>query len=273
MRRADQRRVGERQPCVPWRERRPRRRADLPPPARPCRGTATRCVRRGRGPSSARSQPGGLAARAQRLLVLAGGGVEIGRLGAPAEHVRRRDARGFEQRLTRHPVVGLRVIGRYGALVAEEDVGARPVDPADEVRVKRARCRSARERDPKPPAPRAAMARIPAAQQLLSGATMQGLASRGRSPDSPRPARPARPAWRRRRARPCARPFVGARSARHAAIAGCAPGHCARGLCGPRRGVRGKARFFHMGAFEELSWRGLVQQTTAENMGEVLARR
>ena len=26
-----------------------------------------------------------------------------------------------------------------------------------------------------------------------------------------------------------------------------------------------------MGAFEELSWRGLVQQTTAENMGEVLA--
>jgi tyrosyl-tRNA synthetase len=27
-----------------------------------------------------------------------------------------------------------------------------------------------------------------------------------------------------------------------------------------------------MGAFEELSWRGLVQQTTAENMGEVLAR-
>jgi tyrosyl-tRNA synthetase len=27
-----------------------------------------------------------------------------------------------------------------------------------------------------------------------------------------------------------------------------------------------------MGAFEELSWRGLVQQTTAENMGEVLAK-
>src|SRR4030095_11591881 len=26
-----------------------------------------------------------------------------------------------------------------------------------------------------------------------------------------------------------------------------------------------------MGAFEELSWRGLVQQTTAENMGEVLS--
>ena len=26
-----------------------------------------------------------------------------------------------------------------------------------------------------------------------------------------------------------------------------------------------------MGAFEELSWRGLVQQTTAENMAEVLA--
>ena len=26
-----------------------------------------------------------------------------------------------------------------------------------------------------------------------------------------------------------------------------------------------------MGAFEELTWRGLVQQTTAENMGEVLA--
>ena len=28
-----------------------------------------------------------------------------------------------------------------------------------------------------------------------------------------------------------------------------------------------------MGAFEELTWRGLVQQTTAENMGEVLASR
>ena len=28
----------------------------------------------------------------------------------------------------------------------------------------------------------------------------------------------------------------------------------------------------HMGAFEELSWRGLVQQTTAENFGEVLAK-
>ena len=26
-----------------------------------------------------------------------------------------------------------------------------------------------------------------------------------------------------------------------------------------------------MGAFEELSWRGLVQQTTAENMSEILA--
>src|SRR4030095_13717737 len=30
--------------------------------------------------------------------------------------------------------------------------------------------------------------------------------------------------------------------------------------------------FTHMGVFEELSWRGLVQQTTAENMAEVLAR-
>ena len=27
-----------------------------------------------------------------------------------------------------------------------------------------------------------------------------------------------------------------------------------------------------MGAFEELSWRGLVQQTTAENMAEMLAK-
>ena len=27
-----------------------------------------------------------------------------------------------------------------------------------------------------------------------------------------------------------------------------------------------------MGAFEELTWRGLVQQTTAENFGEVLAK-
>ena len=27
-----------------------------------------------------------------------------------------------------------------------------------------------------------------------------------------------------------------------------------------------------MGAFEELTWRGLVQQTTAENFGDVLAK-
>ena len=54
---------------------------------RRCRGTATRCGRRGRA-RAARDRAGRGARRAQGLLVVARGGVEIGGLGLPAEDVR-----------------------------------------------------------------------------------------------------------------------------------------------------------------------------------------
>ena len=233
-----ERRVGEGQPAGPQLgdvdgDRQP----VLAPPAPRCPGNSEAVCPSGPRPEQRQVEPGRRGARAQRQLVVARGGVEVGGLGAPAEDVGSRDARRVEQRLARHAVVRLRVVGRHRALVAEEDVGARPVDAVDQLRVERARRRAAGQRDAEPPARRDGGRGEP-----------RGCA--------PRPRRPAR----------------GDRGDDDVGR-----GRAMRRGTLPRRArlVSAAAMVVEtvtMGAFEELSWRGLVQQTTAENMAEVLAK-
>ena len=177
---AEQRRVGQRQPARRQRGNVDRdRQAIFDRQRRRARETARRCGRRGPA-RAARGRARGASRAPQRLLVVARGGVEIGGLGLPAEHVRLRNARRVEQRLARHAVVRLRIVGRDRAFVAEEDVGARPVDAVDQPGIERARRRAARQRDAKPPPRR------------------DGVGGEARC--APRPARPARRRRRRRRA-------------------------------------------------------------------------
>src|SRR2546429_762071 len=100
---------------------------------------------------------------AERARVLRRGDLEILGLAADPEDLRRGDRHLAEERLVGHPVVGVRVVGWDGALVAEEDPHAAPVHALAErrerePRVRRPRCLAAPPRPHEAP-PRPARGR------------------------------------------------------------------------------------------------------------------
>ena len=88
----------------------------------------------------------------QLAVVVRGRRVQVAALSLHAVKARVRDRNASEQRLHRHTEVAVGVVGRHGALVAEIDIHAVPVDTTGEVRprergVHRSRRRAPRERD------------------------------------------------------------------------------------------------------------------------------